>query len=253
MLFAPRIFTEYEILFIQFCSTKYKWRSCTALCFIALLLSEYEGKHLLFSLLSTDLLQTYCCVAMQFCKISATLIIFGLIDIINRRYTKPRLPNTTATFLLIYYSILGLNKTKGEFCQLSLSQFITVLATQTLSILVLPSPLGKSQEDKVQLTKISFLLNLLSQGKVIRSVQSPWSILLSKQTSWQLLGFGCIVCYSTLKKVLLRNLQYLWENVPDGQRVSLTKPVCHFFHSGLPYTSNRTKNMGSQALDKLDK
>lgn len=82
---------------------------------IALLLSEYEGKHLLFFPLSTDLLQTSCCTALQFCKTSTTLIILGLIDIISRCYTKPRLLNTTAAFFLICYSVLQLNKTKAEF------------------------------------------------------------------------------------------------------------------------------------------
>lgn len=83
------------------------------LCYIALLLSEYEGKHLLFSPLSTDLLQTQCCIALQ-CKTSTTLIILGLIDIISRCYSKPKLPNTTAAFFF-YYSMPGINKTKGEF------------------------------------------------------------------------------------------------------------------------------------------
>lgn len=85
------------------------------LCYIALLPSQYEGKHLLFCPLSTDLLQTYCCTALQFCETSSTLILLGLTGIISRFYTKPRLLNTTAVFFLICYSVLGLNKTKAEF------------------------------------------------------------------------------------------------------------------------------------------
>lgn len=113
MIFAPQISTEYEILFIQFCSTKYKWRSCTA--YTLLLYSCQSMKGSISFPLSTDLLQTSCCTALQFCKTSTTLIILGLIDIISRCYTKPRLLNTTAAFFLICYSVLELNKTKAEF------------------------------------------------------------------------------------------------------------------------------------------
>lgn len=66
--------------------------------------------------------------------------------------------------------------------------------------------MGLSQEDMVKLTKISFLLSPLSQAKVMESVESPRSTLLSKRASWKLLGFGHTVCYSTLKNILLGNL-----------------------------------------------
>lgn len=52
---------------------------------------------------------------LQLCKTSTILITLGLIYIISRCYTKPRLLTTTAALFLIYYSILGLKKTKGEF------------------------------------------------------------------------------------------------------------------------------------------
>lgn len=132
-----------------------------------------------------------------------------------------------------------------SFCQLSVLQFITMLATQTLSILVTSSPIGKSQEDKVQLTKISFLLNHLSQAKVLRSVQNPWSTVLSKQTSWQRLGFWMhSVLWHTEKDSPKKSLVHVGK-CPRWQVCVSYKACVSFLHSGLLYTSNSTRNMRS--------
>lgn len=98
---------------MQFSSTTYKQSSNKAYALLLYPCQSMKGSSSFSLHLSTDL-QTYCYIALKFCKTSTTLIILGLINIISRCYTKPRLLNTTAAFFLIYFSILGLNKTKGE-------------------------------------------------------------------------------------------------------------------------------------------
>lgn len=114
MLFDPQIFIEYEIFLMQFYSTKYTWRSCTALLYCFTPVRAWREARPFLPTWHWPA-ATSCSITLQLCKTSTILITLGLIYIISRCYTKPRLLTTTAALFLIYYSILGLKKTKGEF------------------------------------------------------------------------------------------------------------------------------------------
>lgn len=110
-----------------------------------------------------------------------------------------------------------------------------------------------------KLTKISFLLNLLGQAKVLEpGVQSPWSTLSSKQISWKFWGFRGRVCYRRKHAPASHTEKDSPRKSPVASMGKWARwPMCllhnlcgHFFHSGLPSASNSTRDM---VLDKLDK